>query len=122
VDTPLPADYVPAAPGGLSPDGIVDVSAGALPEHTWYFKNANHEATGRCQPIIDLVGRLVSSAAYIDVHSDPAYPQFTVFDPPAEKTFSDFDTALAAILDWADRALLKWYGAKGFADWWRFWL
>ncbi|MDR1735113.1 MAG: hypothetical protein LBR73_09580 [Oscillospiraceae bacterium] len=118
VDTPLPEDYVPSDPERVSPDGIVDAGTGTLPLHTWYFKNQNHEATGRCMPIINLVIRLVSSAAYEDV-TTTEWGQFTEFDPVPAAADPDI---LETILDYADRFMYHFLGAKGYSEFWKLWM
>lgn len=79
VGTPLPADYKQAAHPGcehISPDGIVDASAGALPDHTFYFKGQSHESTGSNDALLALVCRLAASKDYETVFSMPQWPQF----------------------------------------------
>ncbi len=62
----------------ISPDNVVDASAGLLPDTTWYFKDQNHEATGRNDVIISLTSTLISSNRIQNIFSDPKYPQFLV--------------------------------------------
>ena len=81
VDTPLPADYVPKKPGYMSTaidGGIVDASTCALPDHTWFFKDQNHERTGRSDVVMGLTMRLSCSAEEnLDVHTlKDTWPQF----------------------------------------------
>ena len=56
----------------------MDASAGLLPDTTWYFKDQNHEATGRNDVIISLTSTLISSNRIQNIFSDPKYPQFLV--------------------------------------------
>jgi len=107
LDTPLPDDYVPKAPGYMDKDRIVDASTGALPDHTWYFKDQDHERTGRCDVIMSLTLRLSCGAAPVTVRSMPEWPQFNYGRDGRWLTsnvdrYKDFDTA--AIADEADRA------------------
>lgn len=76
IDTPLPADYKPAKEGYMDKDRIVDASTGTLPDHTFYFKDQNHESTGRCDVIMKLTMRLVTSKNDENVRSMPEWPQF----------------------------------------------
>ncbi|MCL2507772.1 MAG: alpha/beta hydrolase [Oscillospiraceae bacterium] len=63
----------------ISPDGIVDASAGVLCETSFYFKGQDHEGTGRNDVIMRLAIELLSDENFTSVHSYPdAYPQFNV--------------------------------------------
>lgn len=83
--TPLAKDYAAESPvctnaahNHLSPDGIVDASTGALPEHTFYFANQDHEKTARNDVIISLVTALstLPAGTYPNVREVAGYPQF----------------------------------------------
>ena len=83
VDTPLPADYVQQNTYCTNPSHnhmdearIVDASTGILCEHTFYFKDQDHERTADNDVIIRLATRIISDDSFTDVWSDPAYPQF----------------------------------------------
>ena len=78
IDTPLAKTYVPKDAAHLSPDRIVDASTGILPDHTWYFKNQDHESTGRCDVIMKLTMRLACGAnKNVTVHTlSDVWPQF----------------------------------------------
>ena len=60
----------------ISPDGVVDASAGLLPDTTFYFDGQNHEQTARNDIIISLATRLLATDDIKDVYSTPDYPQF----------------------------------------------
>jgi hypothetical protein len=60
----------------ISPDGVVDASAGLLPDTTFYFDGQNHEQTARNDIIISLATRLLATDDITDVYSTPDYPQF----------------------------------------------
>lgn len=62
----------------ISPDNVVDASAGLLADTTWYFRNQNHEATARNDVIINLASTIMSSDRIENIFSDPKYPQFLV--------------------------------------------
>ena len=77
VDVPLPAGYEDLNPGCiLDEDRIVDASKGALPDRTWYFKDQDHERTGRSDVVMRLVMRLAGGEQAVDVHAMPEWPQF----------------------------------------------
>ena len=60
----------------LSPDMCVDVSDGYLPEYTWIVNGMFHGNTWRDEYGKALCLKLFFSDERINVHSDPAYPQF----------------------------------------------
>ena len=76
VNKPLPADYVPKTPGYMDESRLIDASTGALPDYTWYFKNQDHERTGRCDVVMNLTLRLACGEADPTVHDMPEWPQF----------------------------------------------
>ena len=83
IGVPLPADYMPDNPNCTDPghkhidDGrLVDASTGALPDRTWYFRDQDHERTGRNDTIMRLTMRLACGKQAQDVHSMPEWPQF----------------------------------------------
>ncbi len=72
----LPADYTQAVPDGhshISADHVIDASACALPEQTWFIKGYQHQyeySGGGVYPWF------LSYAGQPTVWSDAAYPQF----------------------------------------------
>ncbi len=84
INTPLPADYVPAVSpqcedpthNHISPDNIVDAGAGLLPDTTFYFKGQPHEQTASNDVIISLVSNIIMNDEITSVYSNPNYPQF----------------------------------------------
>ncbi len=61
----------------IDPHNVLDASTGLLPDHTFYFYNGNHEATGRNDVLIGLIVRLLVDDTFTDVYSYPeVYPQF----------------------------------------------
>ena len=87
----LPADYAPKNPNCTDPkhnhfddSRTLDASTGILPEHTWYFKDSNHERTGRNDVILGLVTKLVITDEYMDVHTSKDWPQFNYGRTPGD--------------------------------------
>jgi len=72
----LPADYVQAVPcghGHISPDRVIDASACALPEQTWFIKGYRHQyeySGGGIYPWF------LAFDGQPTVFSDAGYPQF----------------------------------------------
>ena len=107
VDVPLPDDYVPKYPGYMDKDRIVDASTGALYKTTWYFKDQDHERTGRSDVVMRLVMRLAGGKDAQDITTMPEWPQFNYgrdgrWLASNVDRYKDFDAA--AIEDEADRA------------------
>jgi pimeloyl-ACP methyl ester carboxylesterase len=108
VDVPLPADYEANHPGCVLDAGrVVDASRGRLPNHTWYFKDQDHERTGRNDVVMRLVMRLAGGKQAQDVTSMPEWPQFNYgrdgrWLASNVDRYKDFDPD--AIADAADRA------------------
>ena len=79
----LPEDYVQQnthcsdpTHNHISPDRVVDASAGLLPDTTFYFKNQRHDLTARNDVILKLALSLIECDDIQDVYSDPRFPQF----------------------------------------------
>ncbi len=62
----------------ISPDREVDGSTALLPDHTFFFYNADHEKTGRNDVVMKLATALMLDHRITDVYSDPKFPQFNV--------------------------------------------
>ena len=88
VDGQLPDDYTQAgnaygtcsdpSHNHIDPRRIVDASTGLLPDHTFYFRDGDHEKTAQNDVVIKLVEKLMLTDEITDVYSDPAFPQFNV--------------------------------------------
>lgn len=83
VDVSLPDDYVQAGTYCSDPshnhiddDRLVDASTGILCDTTFYFKGQDHEKTARNDVVMRLAIRILTDESFVDVYSDPAYPQF----------------------------------------------
>lgn len=81
----LPEDYVQQnihcddpTHNHISPDRVVDASAGLLPDTTFYFDNQRHDLTARNDVILKLALRLIESDDIQNVYSDPRFPQFNI--------------------------------------------
>jgi hypothetical protein len=84
VGTPLPADYKASRSNcsnpfhnHTDPEGIMDVRAGLLPDHTFYFSGQNHATTASNDVIMSLIIHLVTDESFVNVFSNPkSFPQF----------------------------------------------
>lgn len=81
----LPDDYVQQnthcnnpAHNHISPDRVVDASAGLLPDTTFYFDGQRHDLTARNDVILKLALNLIECDDTKDVYSDPRFPQFNI--------------------------------------------
>lgn len=79
----LPEDYVQKnthcsdpAHNHISPDRVVDASAGLLPDTTFYFDEQYHEQTAQNDIILKLALELIARDDVKDVYSSPDFPQF----------------------------------------------
>lgn len=88
----------------ISPDNVVDASAGLLPETTFYFDGQKHEMTATNDLILKLALKLIECDDVKDVHSSPAFPQFNIGRNPAKlielvELAQDVDTAKLSAAD-----------------------
>ena len=67
----------------ISPDNVVDASAGLLPDTTFYFDGQTHELTSTNDIILKLALELIVSDDIQDVYSSPDFPQFNIGRNPA---------------------------------------
>ncbi|MEE1065116.1 MAG: hypothetical protein UH249_03195, partial [Acutalibacteraceae bacterium] len=81
----LPDDYVQQnthcsdpTHNHISPDRVVDASAGLLPDTTFYFDEQRHDLTARNDVILKLALNLIECDNIKDVYSDPRFPQFNI--------------------------------------------
>ena len=81
----LPEDYVQKntycsdpTHNHISPDRVVDASAGLLPDHTFYFDGQRHDLTALNDIILKLALELIASDDVKDVYSSPDFPQFNI--------------------------------------------
>lgn len=79
----LPDDYVQQnthcsdpTHNHISPDRVVDASAGLLPDTTFYFDGQRHDLTARNDVILKLALNLIECDDIENVYSDPRFPQF----------------------------------------------
>lgn len=81
----LPADYQQAnsspncsdpTHNHISPDNVVDASAGLLPDTTFYFDGQRHDLTQHNDVILKIAFELIAHDDITDVYSDPRFPQF----------------------------------------------
>ncbi len=81
----LPDDYVQkntycsnSDHNHISPDRVVDASAGLLPDTTFYFDGQRHDLTQHNSVILKLAFRLIADDEIKDVYSSPEFPQFNI--------------------------------------------
>ena len=60
----------------ISPDNVIDASAGLLPDTTFYFDCMRHDLTQHNDVILKLAMRLIADDEIKDVYSSPEFPQF----------------------------------------------
>lgn len=79
----LPGDYVQQNThcdnpdhDHISPDRVVDASAGLLPDTTFYFDAQRHDLTAHNDIILKLALELIARDDVKDVYSSPDFPQF----------------------------------------------
>jgi len=63
----------------ICPDNFIDASTCLLPEHTWFQKNLGH-ADFRSEECLRFLLWLLASEERLNVRSNPAYPQFTLYE------------------------------------------
>ena len=81
----LPEDYVQKntycsdpTHNHISPDRVVDASAGLLPDQTFYFDGQRHDLTALNDIILKLALNLIECDDIKDVYSLPEFPQFNI--------------------------------------------
>lgn len=62
----------------ISPDRVVDASAGLLPDQTFYFDGQRHDLTALNDIILKLALELIARDDVKDVYSSPDFPQFNI--------------------------------------------
>ncbi len=60
----------------ISPDRVVDASAGLLPDTTFYFDTQRHDLTQHNSVILKLAMRMIADDEITDVYASPEFPQF----------------------------------------------
>ena len=60
----------------ISPDRVVDASAGLLPDTTFYFNRQRHDQTAFNDVILKIAMHLIADEEIKDVYSMPEFPQF----------------------------------------------
>ena len=90
----------------LSPSMAIDVSAGYLPEYTWFVEGMYHGMTWKEPYAKELCLKLMASAERLDVHTDPAFPQFKYAENNSYSVLAAFDASPEGILTASDTALI----------------
>ena len=112
----LPEDYVQKNTycsnpehNHISPDRVVDASAGVLADTTFYFVGQRHDLTQHNDVILEIAMELIAHDDITDVYSDPRFPQFNT-DRDTRNLYTllesaeDFDTASLSAEDAAEFA------------------
>ena len=60
----------------VSPDRVIDASTCLLPDETWFIKDMKHVEFSDVQNQCDFYLWLMTTDTQVNIHSDPAYPQF----------------------------------------------
>ena len=60
----------------VSPDRVIDASTCLLPDETWFIKDMKHVEFSDVQNQCDFYLWLMTTDTQVNLHSDPAYPQF----------------------------------------------
>jgi hypothetical protein len=60
----------------ISPERVVDASAGLLPDTTFYFNGQRHDLTAHNDVILRLAMQLIANDNIKNVYSSPEFPQF----------------------------------------------
>ena len=60
----------------ISPDRVVDASAGLLPDTTFYFDTQRHDLTQHNDVILKLAMKMIADDEITDVYASPDFPQF----------------------------------------------
>ncbi|MBR1811627.1 MAG: hypothetical protein IJ766_08290 [Clostridia bacterium] len=111
----------------ISPDHVVDASAGLLPDTTFYFDAQRHDLTQYNDVILKLAMELIAHDDITDVYADPAFPQFnngrnvkTILpllsqakDVDAAKLSGDKAKALTDAIAQSEEVLSRTVGAAG---------
>lgn len=74
----LGSDYVPADPGYISPDNVIDASTCLFPDFTWFVKDGEHVACSYGTEYSDFLFWIVDCEGQPTVAGNPRYPQFMV--------------------------------------------
>ncbi len=113
----LPEDYVQKntycsdpTHNHISPDRVVDASAGLLPDTTFYFDEQYHEQTAQNDIILKLALELIARDDVKDVYSSSDFPQFL-----AGRNIFNLKTLIATAED-VDTAKLSGADAKELED------
>lgn len=90
----------------LSPAMTIDASCGYLPETTWYVNGLFHGMTSRDPYALGLSCMLLFTEDHIDVHTDPAYPQFKFAENCSYSVTARFNNSAEGYVCAEDNALI----------------
>lgn len=124
----LPEDYVQKNTNcqnpehnHISPDRVVDASAGLLPDTTFYFDGQRHDLTQHNDVILEIAMELIAHDDITDVYSDPRFPQFNIGRDTRNlyallETANEVDTASLSAEDAAEFAAAVKQAEDAIAD------
>ena len=98
----------------ISPDRVVDASAGLLPDTTFYFDTQRHDLTQHNNVILKLAMKMIADDEITDVYSSPDYPQF-LSGRNVQKLLELLDTAAALKAEGKSNAEIDAAAAKAQA-------
>ena len=64
----------------LSSDGVIDASTCYFPEYTWFIKDMYHVGFDLESNNNDIYTWLMTADKQMDIHSNPMYPQFNIYE------------------------------------------
>lgn len=90
----------------VSPSFEVDASTAYLPENTWYVEELFHGMTFHDQYSRSLALKNLLTDEIVNVHSDPAYPQFHASTNRNNAVFAEFDKSAEGYVSSNDKYII----------------
>lgn len=90
----------------ISPSMEVDASCAYLPENTWFVDGQGHGVYFTEEYSLSLIEKLLFAGKAVDVHSDPAYPQFEISSLSTHGVYAKFDSSSSGYISSEDKALV----------------
>lgn len=89
----------------LSPDGVLDATTCALPENTWFFKNAAHSGANGREDVKNFAARLIVDDSITDIYTFDGYSQF--IDPVEHTAYAEVSNGSTYYYDSEDNFLFR---------------